>query len=323
MNGIWVFCEMTDSGPRGVVYELIGEAARLNAAFGLGGVTAVMMCGTTDRLARELCAVGADHVLAAEATVSRGPTDEQGCAIELAALAGQFKPEIILVGATAFGRSMAPRAAARMRTGLTADCTRLDIDPNSGLLLQTRPAFGGNLLATIICPTARSQMATVRPKVFPHPMLDYSRPVSVQSTKLSGYVSPIKVIEQLTSATSININDYDILVAVGQGICGARNIALAQTLAERLGGTFAASRPVVDAGLIPYARQVGQTGKSVAPKLYIALGISGAIQHMAAVSAETLVAVNTDSSADIFGYADYGLVMDCEAFLTQCLDYLG
>ena len=210
-----------------------------------------------------------------------------------------------------FGRSLAPRLAARLGTGLTADCTQLEIDRETGLLLQTRPAFGGNLLATILCPEARPQMATVRPKVFPMPAADRTRPVRVTRRPGVAAPSPVELLDLLRGEVGVNLADYDVLVCVGQGIGGAENIARAETLVKKLGGTLAATRPMVDAGVLPYARQVGQTGKSVAPKLYLALGVSGAIQHLAGVNAEVLAAVNADPEAPIFAHADYGVVQDC------------
>ena len=238
---------------------------------------------------------------------------------EICALAREFSPDVFLLGGTMFGRSLAPRVAARLSTGLTADCTHLEIDKETGLLLQTRPAFGGNLFATILCPEARPQMATVRPKVFPLPAADRARPVRVERRKAVSKPSVVELLSLRGGEAGVNLADYDVLVCVGQGIGGAENIARAEALAEKLGGTLAASRPMVDAGILPYARQVGQTGKSVAPKLYLALGVSGAIQHLAGVNAEVLAAVNTDPEAPIFEHADYGIVQDCGAFLEEAL----
>ena len=318
-NGIWVLCENAPEGVRGVSYELLGEAARLARGAGLS-VTAVTL--GTNRPAAEMCARGADEVLLVEDEALNEP-EEMRYAQEICALVEKYKPSVLLLGGTMFGRSLAPRIAARLQTGLTADCTQLEINPETGLLEQTRPAFGGNLFATILCPEARPQMATVRPKVFPLPAADASRPVRVAREAPVSQASPVVLLGRRASEDGVNLADYDVLVCVGQGIGGAENIARAQKLAEKLGGTLAATRPMVDAGVLPYARQVGQTGKAVAPKLYLALGVSGAIQHRAGVNADVLAAVNTDPDAPIFEHADYGVLQDCGAFLDEALAALG
>ena len=314
-DAIWVFCEPAPEGVRGVSLELLGEAARLSRA---AGRPVVAVAPGTRASAEELCALGADEALLF-GDASLDAPEELRYADELCALIREFAPSILLLGATSFGRSLAPRVAARLGCGLTADCTRLEIDERSGLLLQTRPALGGNLLATIVCPEARPQMATVRPKVFPMPARDAARPVRATRRDALFAPSTVEPLGLRAGAAGVNLADYDVLVCVGQGIGGAENIARAQLLAERLGGTLAATRAMVDAGAMPYARQVGQTGKAVAPKLYIALGVSGAIQHMAGVSAQTVVCVNTDPDAPIFAGADFGLVQDCGAFLDEAL----
>ncbi len=314
-NGIWVFCENAPEGIRGVSYELLGEAARLARGANLS-VTAVAL--GTNRPVEEICARGADDVFLVEDEALNEP-EEMRYTQEICALAQKYGPEILLLGGTMFGRSLAPRIAARLKTGLTADCTRLEINPETGLLEQTRPAFGGNLLATILCPDARPQMATVRPRVFPMPEANAARPARVVRSAPVSQSSPVRLLGRRGGATGINLADYDVLVCVGQGIGGAENIARAEKLAQKLGGALAATRPMVDAGILPYARQVGQTGKAVAPKLYLALGVSGAIQHLAGVNAEVLAAVNTDPDAPIFEHADYGVVQDCGAFLEEAL----
>ena len=314
-GGLWVYCERGREGIRPVAFELLGQAARLARAMN-SAVTAVLVGGAAEAAA--LGRYGADAALCVDCDC----LDELAQTDELAALVTKYQPEALLIGATAFGRSLAPRLAARLNTGLTADCTGLTIDPDTGLLLQTRPAFGGNLMATIVCPDRRPQMATVRPKVFPAPLPDETRlcPVVVERPVSSG--GAVELIQRIAAGSEINIGDADVLVSVGQGIGGAENIALAEALAKRLGGTLSASRPLVDAGVLPYARQVGQTGKTVSPRLYIALGISGAIQHMAGVAAQTIVAVNTDPDAPIFQYAHYAVRCDCGAFLREALEAL-
>ena len=198
----------------------------------------------------------------------------------------------------------------------------IKMDPETGLLLQTRPAFGGNLMATIVCPGKRPQMATVRPKVFPSPVPDLKRPWQLITESCTAGPRAFEWLEKIASAEDSDIGEADILVAVGQGIGSAENIALAEKLARKLHGSLASSRPLVDNGIMPYPRQVGQTGKTVSPRLYLALGISGAIQHMAGVAARKLVAVNTDPDAPICGYADIVIPCDCGTFLRAVLDLL-
>ena len=315
-GGIWVFCEQGPGGIRPVAFELLGQASRLAADMHCP-VTAVL-AGGDGAAASRLGACGADRVLLAGNVDPAFPDELQHTDI-LAGLVEKHSPDVFLFGATAFGRSLAPRLAARLGTGLTADCTGLSVDPETGLLRQTRPAFGGNLMATIVCPDRRPQMATVRPKVFPAPAPDPSRPWSLSREDGSAGPRAFEWLERLAAEEAEDIGSADVLVCVGRGIGGAENIALAEKLARRLGGTLASSRPLVDSGVMPYIRQVGQTGKTVSPKLYLALGVSGAIQHMAGVAAGTLVAVNTDPDAPVCGYADYVVPSDCGAFLRAAL----
>ena len=316
-GGVWVYAEQGTDGVRPVVFELLGQAIRLAGELEQT-VTAVLVGGTGEQAA-SLAACGADRILRAEIPEEALPDERMHTAV-LERLAEKYRPAILLLGATAFGRSLAPRLAARLGTGLTADCTGLEIDPETGLLRQTRPAFGGNLMATIVCPERTPQMATVRPKVFPMPVLNLNREVRVIRERIDAAERCFEFLERLPSADETEIGAADVLVSVGQGIGGAENIALAEKLARRLGGTLSSSRPLVDSGVMPYARQVGQTGKTVAPKLYLALGISGAIQHMAGVAAKTIVAVNTDPDAPIFSYAHYAIRCDCGSFLRALLE---
>lgn len=318
-SGIWVYCEQTAGRLRPVSHELLGKARELAASMNRP-ITAVLL-GADARCAASLASWGADNVLHID-DPSLNNASELRCADELVSLVQKYNPFVLLLGATAFGRSLAPRVAARLKTGLTADCTALDVDPETGLLLQTRPAFGGNLTATITCPNARPQMATVRPRVFPAPYPDYDRQCAVVTETPAARDDSIRLLEKIAGRDEINIGEADILVSVGQGVGGANNIRLAEKLASLLGGSLASSRPLVDSGMLPYARQVGQTGKTVAPKLYIALGISGAVQHMAGVAAENIVAVNVDPDAPIFQYARWGIVGDCGAFLREIVERL-
>ncbi len=318
-DSIWVFCEPSPDGIHPVAFELLGQASRL--ADGLHcSVTALLPDGC-EIFAPKLAAAGADTVLLIENADTAQP-DELQYTSDLAGLIRKYDPAVLLIGATAFGRSLAPRLAARLGTGLTADCTALSADPDTGLLNQTRPAFGGNLMATIVCPDRRPQMATVRPKVFSAPVPDPDRPWQLVRERSAACPRALEWLERLVSAEDMDIGKADVLVAVGQGVGGAENIALAEKLARKLHGALASSRPLVDNGIMPYPRQVGQTGKTVTPRLYLALGISGAIQHMAGVAAQKLVAVNTDPDAPICGYADEVIPCDCGAFLRAVLDLL-
>lgn len=231
----------------------------------------------------------------------------------LVQLTTKYKPEIFLIGGTAYGRSLAPRIASRLNTGLTADCTHLEIDMQRRLLLQTRPAFGGNLMALIICPNHRPQMATVRPKVMKPLTPDLSRSgeiifpeVTISANTKTRVMEVISEIEE-----NINLTEADIIVSAGRGIGSAQNMSVIQELAKVLGGSVGASRAIVDSGWIGYDHQIGQSGKTVSPKVYFACGISGAIQHLAGMStSDIIIAINKNPDAPIFKVATYGIVGD-------------
>ena len=224
------------------------------------------------------------------------------------------KPEVVLLGATSLGRSLAPRLAGRLNTGLTADCTELDVDTEKKLLLQTRPAFGGNIMATIITPAMRPQMATVRPKVMKKTPLVQTRKGEIVTVKpnISENDQLTKIIDVIREEKDVvDLQEADIIVSGGRGIGKKENFALIQELAKMLGGAVGASRATVDAGWIPSYHQVGQTGKTVQPKLYVACGISGAIQHQVGMrSSDIIIAINKDPNAPIFDIATYGIVGD-------------
>lgn len=315
-KGVWIFAEQHHGGIASVALELLGEGrkladkrkARLSAVF-IGS-------GIRDK-AQELIARGADIVYVADDPALKDFNDDSYAAV-LTTLAYQHKPEIILAGATAIGRSFFPKVAAALATGLTADCTALDIDAETGHLHQTRPAFGGNIMATIVTPNHRPQMATVRHKVMKPAPRDGSRTGDIidirytQSGDLRTRV--IKTVEEL--GETVNICEADIVVAGGRGLGSAKNFYLIEELAKAIGGAVAATRGAVDEGWIPYPHQVGQTGKTVCPKLYIACGISGAIQHVAGMqSSEVIVAINKDPDAPIFNVATYGIVGDVHEVL--------
>ncbi len=310
-KGVWVFAEQHKGSVASVALELLGEGRKL-ADKRKTKLSAVFVGHGIKDKAKDLIAHGADIVYVADDPALKDFNDDSYAAV-LTTLANQHKPEIILAGATAIGRSFFPKVAAALYTGLTADCTVLDIDAETGHLHQTRPAFGGNIMATIVTPNHRPQMATVRHKVMKPSVRDDSRtgeiiPVSYnQSGSLRTKV--IRTVEEL--GETVNICEADIIVAGGRGLGSAKNFQLIEELAKVLGGAVAATRGAVDEGWIPYPHQVGQTGKTVCPKLYIACGISGAIQHVAGMqSSEVIVAINKDPDAPIFNVATYGIVGD-------------
>lgn len=297
-----------------VTFELLGRARALAQARACR-VVAVLGCGAdadaAERAARELIAAGADEVLLC-CDDRLGVLDAGVHAAWLADLARARRPEIILMGATAFGRELAPMVAVRLRTGLTADCTVLEIDVETGLLQQTRPAFGGNLMATIVCPAHRPQMATVRPGVFAPAPRDERRWGVVTRVALDPSVTTrrrVLAFEPTDAAGSIA--SAERLVVVGRGIGSKKNLPLMRRFAELIGAGLGCTRPLVEAGWLTYPHQVGQTGVAVAPKLLVSVGVSGAIQHVAGMGgAETVVAINEDAQAPIFGVSTYAVVGD-------------
>jgi len=310
-KGVWVFAEQHKGGIASVVLELLGEGRKL-ADKKRTKLSAVFIGHSIKDKAQDLIAHGADIVYVADDPALKDFNDDSYAAI-LTTLARQHKPEVILAGATAIGRSFFPKVASSLYTGLTADCTALDIEAENGHLHQTRPAFGGNIMATIVTPNHRPQMATVRHKVMKPAPRDDSRTGDVIDVRYTQSGNPrtkvIKTVEEI--GETVNICEADIIVAGGRGLGSAKNFALIAELAKVLGGAVAATRGAVDEGWVPYPHQVGQTGKTVCPKLYIACGISGAIQHVAGMqSSEVIVAINKDPDAPIFNVATYGIVGD-------------
>lgn len=305
---LWVFAEQRDGHVAEVVYELLGEGRKLADKLGQR-LVAVLLGDQTEQAERELAERGADRIhVFADARLVRFADDLYTAA--LVKLARQERPAAILYGATAIGRTLAPRVAARLQTGLTADCTGLDIDPETKNLLQTRPAFGGNIMATIICPNRRPQMATVRPNILQKAPAEPGRQAEVVRHPLPEGVDLLSHILEVvkTEGDEVDLAEADVIVSGGRGMGDPKHFALLEELAGLLGGAVGASRAAVDAGWYPYAHQVGQTGKTVAPKVYIACGISGAVQHLIGVQAEIIVAINRDPSAPIFEVATYGIV---------------
>lgn len=331
---IWVFCQVGEDGAvLPVALELLAKGRQLAAQ---RGCKLIALLGETcaSANAQTLLAAGADEVIRA-VDARFAPLNAEVFAAWLVELARQHKPEVILYGATNFGRELAPRVAVLLQTGLTADCTVLEMDAESGLLQQTRPAFGGNLMATIVCPVHRPQMATVRPGIFaavePALVSDTDVAERVHDVALAPEIAPgVTVLETKHASAEGSITEADVLVVVGRGIGDKKSLKpvyeLVDALAQHLGCSVAlgCTRPVVEAGWLDYSHQVGQTGVSVAPKLLISLGVSGAIQHVAGIGgAGTIVAVNEDHEAPIFGAAQYKVVGDCHAVVDSLLDSLG
>jgi len=310
-TGVWVFAEQRDGTLAGVALELLGEGRRLADELG-EELSAVLMGENVEEAAKQMIAHGADNVYVVDHASLKHFNDESYADI-FVQLIKKYKPEIVLLGATTFGRSLAPRISSRINTGLTADCTKLEIDPEKKILMQTRPAFGGNLMATIICPDHRPQMSTVRPKVMKALEPDFSRDGKIIAEDMSIpqnlSVKVVKVVSEL--GEMVNLTEADIIVSGGRGLGDPKNFALLQELAKLLDGAVGSSRAAVDAGWIPYSHQVGQTGKTVGPKVYFACGISGAVQHLAGMSSsDTIIAINKNPDAPIFKIATFGIVGD-------------
>ena len=322
-KGVFVFAQQVDNEISGIAFELIGKGKDLAKDLGTE-VTAVLVGSDVKGLADELAEYGADKVIVVDDPELKEYRTEP-YTHALASVINEFKPEIFLIGATAIGRDLGPRVCARIHTGLTADCTQLEIgdfpiNPMPGKeqkhnqLLMTRPAFGGNTIATIACPDFRPQMATVRPGV----MQKLPKQAGVKAnvveynpgfTPNKNYVEILDVVKAV--ADTVDIMDAKILVSGGRGVGSPENFKLLDDLAEAIGGTVSCSRAVVDAGWKPKALQVGQTGKTVRPNVYFAIGISGAIQHVAGMEeSDIIIAINKDETAPIFDVADYGIVGD-------------
>jgi electron transfer flavoprotein alpha subunit len=309
-KGIWVFAEQREGVLASVGLELLGEGRKL-ADIRKCELCAVLL-GATEAEAKELIAWGADKVYHASDPILDKFNDEPYTEV-FAKLINEYKPEIVLSGASAMGRSFIPRVAGRVNTGLTADCTALDIERETGNLLQTRPAFGGNIMATILCPNNRPQMSTVRPKVMKKGQHDPSRKGEIIKVPLSDLKSRTRVVEIVKDSGDcmLSLHDAEIIVSGGRGLNDPKGFEMLKELAMLLGGTVGASRAAVDEGWIPYRHQVGQTGQTVCPKIYIACGISGAVQHLVGMqSSDMIIAINKNPEAPIFNVATYGIVGD-------------
>lgn len=310
-GGIWVFCESQGGEIHDVSYELLGEGRKLADGKGVN-LTGVLIGHNVMPHAEALIGHGADCVRVIDHESCRYFHDEAYARI-LAMLIKRERPEIVLAGATLMGRAFFPRVAAELGTGLTADCTALAID-NDGHLVQTRPAFGGNIMANILCPNRRPQMATVRPRVMRSLERDASRTGEIINEDVAPELFRSRAVVEESideEGGAVRVAGADIVVSGGGGLGRRENFKIIYELADVLGAAVGGTRTVVDRGWISYPHQVGQTGKTVCPKLYIAIGISGAIQHLVGMqTAETILAINKDPSAAIFRIADYGLVGD-------------
>lgn len=309
-KNLWVLIETDEGKAKNVGYELLNPGRMMADKLG-EALVAVVMGEHVDAVAQEAIAYGADQVLLVEGAEYKNYNTD-AATYAMVELIRKYDPSIVLYGATNNGRDLGPRVACELKTGLTADCTGLDVE--DGLLMSTRPTFGGNLMATIACPDTRPQMSTVRPGVFKKAVKDEQRTGEVVAENI--HIAPesirVQLVERIREvAEAVNLEEAEVIVAGGRGLKSAEGFGLIRELADVLGGTVGASRAAVDAGWIPHAHQVGQTGKTVAPKLYIACGISGAIQHLAGMTgSDTVIAINRDADAPIFGVADYGIVGD-------------
>jgi electron transfer flavoprotein alpha subunit len=311
-HDVWVFVEQTEGQAATVAWELLGIGGELAKQRGMD-LCSVVIGNNVEKLCHESFAYGATKSYLVDGPVFHNYRTEPYYKA-ICSLVESYKPEIVLFGATGLGRDLAGAVATRLATGLTADCTGLSID-DRGFLLQTRPAFGGNIMATILTERTRPQMATVRPHVMPMPHRDDSRTGKIiqESAPFKHEDFAVKVLEVIrdTRRDEIDIAAADIIVSGGRGMANRDNFELLQKLADELGGVIGCSRAVVEAGWLPAERQVGQTGKTVRPKIYIACGISGAIQHLVGMqSSDVIIAINRDKDAPIFEVATYGIVGD-------------
>ncbi len=311
-KGVMIYAEHRHGKIEPVTFELLNKGRELASKRNVETIAAIIG-GDIDNMAEELILRGADRVVKASLASLNNYLSVSYANI-MADIINKYKPEIVLAGSTTTGRDLFPRVAVKLKTGLTADCTELEIDEKEGKLMQTRPAAGGSIMATIVCPNTRPQMSTVRHKVFTEFERDESRKGIIDEFQVSesmlDTVTQFKKFVKDESQT-INLTEADIIVSGGRGMKSPDNFKMLEELAAIMGGAVGASRPVIDEGWLPYSHQVGQTGRTVSPKLYIAVGISGAIQHLAGMkSSDTIIAINKDPNAPIFQIADFGIVGD-------------
>ncbi len=334
-KGVYVFAQQVDNELSGIAFELLGKAKELAKDLNTD-VTAMLLGSGIKGLAGQLAEYGADKVIVVDDPELKEYRTEP-YAHAVSSIINEYKPEIVLVGATAIGRDLGPRVSARVATGLTADCTVLEIgdfplnpipgqEQKHNQLLMTRPAFGGNTIATIACPDNRPQMATVRPGVMQkiEPVAGAKAEVIEYNpgfTPNDKYVEIVEIVKEISN--TVDIMDAKILVSGGRGVGSKENFQILQDLADVIGGTVSCSRAVVDNGWMPKELQVGQTGKTVRPNVYFAIGISGAIQHAAGMEeSDIIVAINKDETAPIFDIADYGVVGDLNKIVPKLTEEL-
>lgn len=322
-QGVWVFAEQRHGELQKVSLEILGESRRLANELGVK-LTAVLLGNNIGHLANRLGEYGADEVLVADHTELENYTTD-GYTKVLCDLVNDKKPGIFFIGATFIGRDLGPRVAARLRTGLTADCTSLAVEVENGALLATRPAFGGNIMATIACPDHRPQMATVRPGVFSR-LTEKNYDFTVENVEVKLEASDIRTtILEIVKANKevVDISEAKVIVSGGRGVGSKENFSLLQELAHAFGGVVGGSRGAVDKGWIERDYQVGQTGKTVRPSIYIACGISGAIQHVAGMQeSDMIIAINKDEAAPIMKVADYAIVGDLNKVIPEMISEL-
>jgi len=320
-RGVLVFAEQRQGEVHPVAYELLGKGRELAEKLGEPLYAVVIGNGVRGE-AEELVTRGADKVFVYDHPGLADFRDDPYSAL-LVDLVREEKPSVFLIGATYIGRSLGPKVAAALETGLTADCTGLEIDPETRLLVQTRPAFGGNIMATIICPDRRPQMSTVRYKVMREAERDPARKGEIveKPVDLARLPDRIKVLDFQPAAEEVSIVDADIVVSGGKGLGDPKGFDLIEELAHALGGAVGASRPTVDDGWIEYRHQVGLSGRTVRPKLYMACGISGAVQHLAGMkTSDVIIAINKDREASIFGVSTLGAVGDLYAVIPRLIE---
>ena len=312
-KGVYVFIQQVDNQVAGVSHELLGKAKELAVKMETE-VTAILLGSGVSALCADLASYGADKIVMVD-NKDLELYSTKPYAYAMCSVIEKYKPAVVLYGATAIGRDLAPRVAARVRTGLTADCTKLDVaDDGTKNLRMTRPAFGGNIMATIVCPEYRPQMATVRPGVMQKikPVADAKVPVDNLAVVIPASEKDVEILDVVKKEShKMDIQDAKILVSGGRGMGCPENFGILEDCAKTLGGTVSSSRACVDAGWVEKDIQVGQTGKTVRPNLYLACGISGAIQHLAGMEeSDVIIAVNKDEGAPIFEVADFGVVGD-------------
>ncbi len=309
-KGIWFFAETREENLSPVAFEMLTGALKLKRTLD-EKVAGVILGSNVSSLAEELGRRGADKVYVIDEP-ALSHFQEEPYAVALADLINKYMPNIVIAGATMMGRAFVPSVAAMVKTGLTADCTGIDIDPETKLLLQTRPTFGGNLMARIICKNHRPQMATIRPKIFDEASVsEGNAEVIIEKLDTSKMKNNVEFCGRQKVENMVDLQEAEVIVSGGRGMKEPKNFSMIKQLADALQGAVGASRAAVDAGWMPYPHQVGQTGKTVKPKIYIACGISGAIQHLAGMqTSDYIIAINKDPNAPIFKVANLGIVGD-------------